>query len=212
MLMAVASWGALVAAPQDVEGDIQRIFFFHVAVAIVSMIAFGVACVAGVVYLRKGTHRWDDIGSASVSVGLLYAVLTLITGSIWAKGFWGFWWRWDDVRLVSFLLVTLIYCAYFVLRSSAEEGRQARFAAVYAIFAFAAVPLSFYAVRVAQSFIHPVVFTSRGADMSTSRFVWFLVSLAAFIALLATLIAVEVQQKRAARALEALKRRLDPSL
>ena len=210
VLLGLAVVGALGIAPEDADqGVVQRIFYFHVAVAIASMVAFGVGCVAGIVFLRRGTTLWDDIGVSSVEVGLVYSVLTIITGSIWAKGAWGVWWRWDDVRLVSFLLIILLYAAYFVLRGSAEPDRQARFGAVYAVFAFAAVPLSFYSVRIAQSFIHPVVFTSKGANMPGSMLVWFVVSLAGFLCLFATLVAVEVQQRRAQRALERLKRRFD---
>ena len=88
-------------------------------------------------------------------------MLVVITGSIWAKASWGTWWVWSDPRLVTFLIVLLLYAAYFVLRSSAEGERRFRYSAIYAIAAFASVPLSFYSVRVARSFVHPVVFTQR---------------------------------------------------
>lgn len=210
VLMGLAVIGVFGVAPEDADqGVVQRVFYFHVSVALVSMIAFLVACIAGVIYLRKRTVVWDDVGVASCGIGLLFSVLTVVTGSIWAKGSWGIWWRWDDPRLVSYLLIILLYAAYFVLRGSADDARAARFSAVYAIFAFASVPVSFYAVRVAQSYIHPVVFTREGAAMPGSMLAWFWVSLAAFIALFATMLAVELAQRRAARAFGQLKRRLE---
>jgi heme exporter protein C len=210
VLMAASVIGLFLVAPEDTDqGAIQRIFYFHVAIAIGSMIAFLVACVAGVLYLRRGTRVWDDVGAVSAGLGLLFSALTVVTGSIWAKGAWGTWWRWDDPRLVTYLIVILLYAAYFVLRSSAEGDRRERYSAVYAIFAFAAVPLSFYAVRVAESFIHPVVFTENGANMPGSMLVWFVVAQVGVVGLFATLLQLELLQRRAQRALDDLKLRIE---
>jgi heme exporter protein C len=210
VLMAASVIGLFLVAPEDTDqGAIQRIFYFHVAIAIGSMIAFLVACVAGVLYLRRGTRVWDDVGAVSAGLGLLFSALTVVTGSIWAKVAWGTWWRWDDPRLVTYLIVILLYAAYFVLRSSAEGDRRERYSAVYAIFAFAAVPLSFYAVRVAESFIHPVVFTENGANMPGSMLVWFVVAQVGVVGLFATLLQLELLQRRAQRALDDLKLRIE---
>lgn len=202
MLVTVATIGALLIAPEDADqGVIQRIFYFHVALALVSLVAFGVACVAGITFLRARTTRWDDVGEAAVRLGLLFSVLVIITGSIWAKASWGTWWVWADPRLVTYLIVVLIYAAYFVLRSSVEDDRRMRFSAIYAIAGFASVPLSFYSVRVANSFVHPVVFTSGGANMPGSMLVWFIISFAAMLALFIALLEVELIGRRTERAL-----------
>ncbi|HWH14655.1 MAG TPA: hypothetical protein VNT51_07900, partial [Miltoncostaeaceae bacterium] len=111
--------------------------------------------------------------------------------------------------LVTYLIVILLYAAYFVLRSSAEGDRRERYSAVYAIFAFAAVPLSFYAVRVAESFIHPVVFTENGANMPGSMLIWFVVAQVGVVGLFATLLQLELLQRRAQRALDDLKLRIE---
>jgi heme exporter protein C len=210
VLLAASVIGLFLVAPEDADqGVIQRIFYFHVAIALGSMLAFLVACIAGALYLRRGGRVWDDVGSISCALGLLFSGLTVVTGSIWAKGSWGTWWRWDDPRLVTYLIVILLYASYFVLRSSAEGDRRERYSAVYAIFAFAAVPLSFYAVRIAESFIHPVVFTQSGANMPSSMLVWFALSQLAIIGLFATLLQLELIQRRAERALNDLKLRLE---
>jgi heme exporter protein C len=202
VLVTVATVGVFLVAPEDADqGVIQRIFYFHVAIALVSLVAFAVACVAGLLFLRTRSARWDDVGDAAIRLGMLFSVLVVITGSIWAKASWGTWWVWSDPRLVTYLIVVLIYAAYFVLRSSVDDDRRMRYAAIYAIAGFASVPLSFYSVRVANSFVHPVVFTQGGAAMPGSMLFWFVVSVAAMLALFIALLEVELIGRRTERAL-----------
>ncbi len=209
-LTALAVIGIFLIAPEDADqGVIQRIFYFHVAIALTSLLAFAVSCVYGIRYLRSRDERHDEVSSISVGIGLGLAVLVVITGSIWAKASWGTWWVWTDPRLVTFLVVLLLYAAYFVLRSSAEGERRMRYSAVFAIAAFASVPLSFYSVRVARSFVHPVVFTQSGANMPDSMLVWFIVSQVAVIGIFLTVLQLELMQRRAQKALRRVKLRLE---
>jgi heme exporter protein C len=209
-LTALAVIGSFLVAPEDADqGVIQRIFYFHVSIAIVSLVAFAVAFVSGVRYLRGRRERDDEIGVTSIGLGLLFSGLVVITGSIWAKASWGTWWVWEDPRLVTYVIVILLYAAYFMLRSSLDGERRLRYSAIFAIAAFAAVPLSFYSVRVAQSFVHPVVFTQSGANMPDTMLVWFVVSQLAMLALFVTLLQFELMQRRAERSLRELKLRLE---
>lgn len=209
-LTTLAVIGVFLVAPEDADqGIIQKIFYFHVAIAIASLVGFLVACVAGILYLRRREERWDELSSTAVAVALLFSVLVVITGSIWAKASWGTWWVWSDVRLVTYLIVVLLYSAYFVLRSSAEGERRMRHSAIFSIAAFASVPLSFYSVRIATSFVHPVVFTRDGANMPGSMLVWFAVSQAAMFALFTVLVQLKMTQNRADRALHRLKMLLE---
>ncbi len=212
VLSTAAIVGAFLVAPEDADqGIIQRIFYFHVAIAITSMVAFAVAFVAGVLYLRKRERRFDEIGVVSIGLGVLFSALTVLTGSIWAKASWGIWWQWSDPRLVTYAIVVLLYVSYFMLRSSVDGERQARYSAIFSVVAFASVPLSFYAVRVAQSFIHPVVFTQSGANMPNTMLVWFVVSQVAMLCLFITLLKLELLQRRVDQALGELKLRLEAS-
>jgi heme exporter protein C len=209
-LTALAVIGSFLVAPEDADqGVIQRMFYFHVSIAIVSLVAFAVAFVSGVRYLRGRRERDDEIGVTSIGLGLLFSGLVVITGSIWAKASWGTWWVWEDPRLVTYVIVILLYAAYFMLRSSLDGERRLRYSAIFAIAAFAAVPLSFYSVRVAQSFVHPVVFTQSGANMPDTMLVWFVVSQLAMLALFVTLLQFELMQRRAQRSLRELKLRLE---
>jgi len=209
-LTAIAAFGVFFVAPEDADqGIIQKIFYFHVAIAVVGLIAFTVGCVSGIRYLRSRDERHDEVSSISIGIGLAFAVLVVITGSIWAKASWGTWWVWTDPRLVTFVIVILLYAAYFVLRSSVEGERRMRYSAIYSIAAFASVPLSFYSVRVARSFVHPVVFTTGGAKMSSDMVVWFLLSLAATAGVFLTILQLELVQRRADRAMRRVKLRLE---
>lgn len=210
VLILVSLWGIFIVAPEDADqGLIQKIFYFHVAVAIASLVAFLVACIYAIVYLRTRDERHDDISCISIGIGLVFAVLVVITGSIWAKASWGTYWVWDDPRLVTFLIVLLLYAAYFVLRSSLDGERRLRYSAIYAIIAFVSVPLSFYSVRVAKSFVHPVVFTQSGANMPNSMLGWFVVSQIAFLVLFLAILQIELVQRRGERRLRKLKLQLE---
>ena len=119
-LVALAAFGIFFVAPEDADqGIIQKIFYFHVAIAVASLLTFAVAAVTGVLYLRTRDERHDEVSAISVGIGMGFSVLVIITGSIWAKASWGTWWVWTDPRLVTFVIVILLYAAYFVLRSSA---------------------------------------------------------------------------------------------
>jgi heme exporter protein C len=210
ILLAAAVFGAFLVAPEDVDqGVIQRIFYFHVAIALVSLIAFAVSFVSGILYLRRRDQKYDEITVVSIGLGLLFSGLVVVTGSIWAKASWGTWWVWEDPRLVTYLIVILLYAAFFMLRSSAEGERSARYSAIFAVMAFASVPLSFYSVRVATSFVHPVVVDTSGSNVPGSMMVWFLISLAGMTGLFLTLLQLELMQRRTDRSLRELKSRLE---
>ncbi len=209
-LAALATFGVFFVAPEDADqGIIQKIFYFHVSIAVVGLLAFSAGAVYGIRYLRTRDARLDDVSSICIGIGLGFAVLVVITGSIWAKASWGTWWVWTDPRLVTFVIVLLLYAAYFVLRSSVEGELRLRYSAIYSIAAFASVPLSFYSVRVARSFVHPVVFTTGGANMSGEMLIWFLVSLAATVGVFFTILQLELIQRRADRAMRRVKLRLE---
>jgi heme exporter protein C len=209
-LLILATYGVFLVAPEDADqGIIQKIFYFHVSIAMVALLAFLIAAIEGIRYLRDRDPRHDEVGTVCVGIGLAFSALVVVTGSIWAKASWGTWWVWTDPRLVTFVIVLLLYAAYFVLRSSAEGERQMRYSAIYSIAAFASVPLSFYSVRVARSFVHPVVFNSQGADMPGSMLVWFVVTQIAMVGVFLTVLQLELISRRADRALRRVKARLE---
>lgn len=207
--MAASIAGSFWIAPEDVEGPIQRLVFLHVPIAVISLAAFGVACVAGIMYLRTRSRRWDDVVVVSCALGMLFVVLAMISGSIWARAFWGTWWAWDDPRLVTYLIIALVYSAFFVLRSSAEDARQARFSAVYSVVAFASVPLSFWAVRTASSVVHPVALDSGGLQMDGETALWFVFAHIAMAVVFIAFLKLELLQRRMQRQLAQIRTALE---
>jgi heme exporter protein C len=185
-------------APEDADqGFSQRIFYIHVSVALTAYASFGWAAWKALRLLWRRDERYDLESYTAVHVGVMFGVLTLVTGSIWARISWGVWWSWGERQLVLFLVLFLFYSAYFMLRYSTEPGpRRARMSAVYALFGVVLIPISFLAIRLAENFIHPVVFTREGPQMSGSMFFTFCVCLAGTLALAGSLYANELLGKR----------------
>ena len=189
---------ALLWAPEDADqGPSQRIFYVHVPVALTAYACFGWGAWKGLRLLWTGRERHDLESSTAVHLGTIFGVLTLVTGSIWAKISWGVWWSWGERQLVLFLVLFLFYSAYFMLRYSLAEGpARGRISAVYALFGVVLIPISFLAIRLAENFIHPVVFTRDGPQMSGEMFFTFCVCLAGTLALAAALYSNELTGKR----------------
>ncbi len=197
-LMALAVGLIFFYAPTDADqGFSQRIFYFHVPIALTSYACFGWGAWKALLVLRKSDPDADLESYTAIHQGVIFGALTLVTGSIWAKASWGVWWTWSEDQLVLFLVLFLFYCAYFMLRFSVEPGPpRENLSAVYALFGVVLIPVSFLAIRLSHEFIHPVVFTSHGPQMSGSQFLTFCVALAAMLALFATLYHVELAGKR----------------
>jgi heme exporter protein C len=185
-------------APEDADqGLSQKIFYFHVPIALTAYVCFGWGAWKGLLHLWQRRPGADLESYVAIHQGVIFGALTLVTGSIWAKISWGVWWAWSSNQLVLFLVLFLFYAAYFMLRFSVEPGpRRANLSAVYALFGVALIPVSFLAIRLANDFIHPTVFTSAGPQMSGRMFATFCVSWAAILLLVATLYHVELAGKR----------------
>jgi heme exporter protein C len=189
---------ALLWAPEDADqGPSQRIFYLHVPIALTAYACFGWAAWKALRLLWTGDARRDLESYTAVHMGTIFGTLTLVTGSIWAKTSWGVWWSWGERQLVLFLVLFLFYAAYFMLRFSLPDGPgRARISAVYALFGVVLIPISFLAIRLAENFIHPVVFTRDGPQMSNDMFFTFCVCLAGMLLLATALYSNELAGKR----------------
>ena len=180
------------------EGIVQRIFYFHVPLAWVAFVAFGLVAIASAFYLWLGDQIWDDLGYASAELGMMFCTLMLVSGSLWAKPIWGTWWTWDS-RLTTTFILWLMYGGYLLLRASADSSAQvARFAAVVGIVAALDVPVVIASVRLWRT-IHPAVLVTKqgGHGLEDPRMVaTLMVSLAAFSALFAWLLMLRFAQMR----------------
>jgi heme exporter protein C len=194
-------------APEDADqGFSQRIFYIHVPVALTAYACFGWGAWKALRLLWTRDQRYDLESYTAVHMGVIFGVLTLATGSIWAKISWGIWWSWGERQLVLFLILFLFYSAYFMLRYSVEPGpRRANISAVYALFGVVLIPVSFLAIRLAGTLLHPTVFTREGPQMSASMFLVFCVCLAATLALAGALYLNELTGKRLDNSLRELR-------
>ncbi|MFC1949354.1 cytochrome c biogenesis protein [Chloroflexota bacterium] len=159
-------------------GVVQRIFYFHVPVAWVAFLAFFITFVFSILYLWKREMKWDAIACTSAEVGVIFTTLVLITGPIWAKPVWGVWWTWD-ARLTTSLVLWVIYGAYLLVRSFANEpARGARFSAVIGIVGFIDVPIVFLTVNLWRT-QHPTTIIFEDG-LTEPMLVTLLVCIAAF--------------------------------
>ena len=136
-------------------GESSRIVFFHVPCAWTSALAFLVAAGFSAAYLARRDPRHDDIAAAAIRLGLLFAVLALLTGSLFAKIMWGSYWNWDP-RESSFLLLIFLYAAALFLRAAVEDPqRRARMSAAYSLFAAVLMPFLFFVAPRITASLHP---------------------------------------------------------
>src|SRR5512141_197810 len=157
LVLIVAAYLALVFAPKElVMGDVQRVFYFHIGTAWTALLGFILAAVFSVVYLITKDLKWDRLQVAAIEVSLVFFLITIVLGSIWARPAWNTWWTWDP-RLTTAAVTELVYAAYFMLRQGIDDpDRRARFGAVYALIGGISAPITFFAIRLFRT-IHPVV-------------------------------------------------------
>lgn len=215
LMLLAASYMAFIYAPTEMTmGAVQRIFYFHVGAAWAGALAFLVTVVAGVLYLVKGTRKWDIVGLSSVEVGLALITITLASGPVWAQFAWGKPWTWDP-KLTSAAVMWLSYAAYLMLRQGIEDPtRRARFGAVYGIIAFSSVIMVFFGVRYITATIHPVVIgqsasTAEGDFGMTARMLHAMMfSFITFTFVFATLLWHRIRLEHLSDRVDAIKARL----
>jgi heme exporter protein C len=197
-------------APNDADqGFSQRIFYFHVSIAITAYACFAGGAWQALRHLWKRDPRADLASYVCIHQGVIFGTLVLLTGSIWAKISWGRWWLWSSDQLVLFLVLFLFYCAYFMLRFSVEPGPQrANLSAVYALFGVVLIPVSFAAIRLAKDIIHPVVFTLHGPNFGGWILVTYCIAQVALLVLAYTLYRLEIGGKRVDLRIRRLKEAL----
>ena len=207
--------GAALNAPELV-GDVvvthqqllsQKIFYFHMPVAIVSFVALVFAAFYGMRFLSTRNQRFDTCSRVAMEIALLFVVFTMITGDLWTRFEWGVWWTWEP-RLTTYLILMLIIIAYFVLRGAVDDPeRRAAYSSVVSIIALVDVPICFMVTRLIPSSVHPVVAREGGMapDMAITVLVVFVgMALVAF-----ALYRLRFRQVRLAERLQILKDQLD---
>ena len=180
----VALWGAFLFAPTEKEmGELQRIFYFHVSPAMVSYLAFLGVFLGGILYLIRRQEFWDSFAASCAEVGLLLTIIVLTTGPIWSKPAWGTWLAWNDPRVMTELVLLLLFISYFILRSVMPPGdRMYKYAAVFGILASLDVPIVHMSIRWWRT-IHPHVFTATEIKLDPDMKIAWILAILAFVIL-----------------------------
>jgi heme exporter protein C len=204
---------AMVAAPREsVEGEVQRIFYIHLPSALSAYASFFVVFVSSVMLLWKRDLRWDAIARAAAGVGVMFTVFTLATGAIWGRPIWGVYWTWD-ARLTSTLILLMLYGGYLLARSLADpaDEQAARYGAVFAILAFADIPIINMSVRWWRT-LHPQPMVFRGLEgpaMPPEMILVLLIGIVAVGLLGAWLLMLRAETELLALRTQSLRARLD---
>jgi heme exporter protein C len=186
-------------------GDVQRIFYFHVGIAWIAGLAMFVTFVTSILYLARGEQRkYDIVAAASVEIGVVFGVMVLLSGMLWARPVWNTWWTWDP-RLTTTAITEFIYIAYLMLRAAVDDPqRRARFSAVYGIIGFVSVPLTYFSTKWFQT-IHPDLGQSQGFGLAASMRPPMFVGLIAFTLVYVVLLIIRTRVERSADEVAKLK-------
>lgn len=141
--MAVLLWLAFERTPADLrQKDAVRLLYVHFPTVLVAYTAFIITTVGSIAYLWKRSRWWDLAAHASAEIGMLFLALTLITGTIWGRPTWGTWWQWGDARVMTTLMLFLMYVGYIALRGAIGDPEvRAKRAAIVGIVASLNIPI-----------------------------------------------------------------------
>ena len=212
LMTAVAVYFAFGYAPTADKlsgGDVQRIFYFHVGIAWIAGLALFVTFVCSILYLWRGEQRqYDIVAAASAEIGIMFGVMVLLSGMLWARPVWNTWWTWDP-RLTTTAICEFIYVAYLMLRGALEDPqRRARFSAVYGIIGFASVPITFFSTKWFNT-IHPDLFDGKSlSPLATNMRPAMFISLAAFTLIYLVLLRARSKVEQTADVVAQLKQEI----
>ena len=208
LLALSALYAIFVMAPVELQmGIVQKIFYFHVPSAYAMYVAFVTSAVGSAVYLWRRDERWDALAVSGAEVGLVFCLIVLITGPLWARKAWGTYWTWDP-RLTTTLLAGMIYVAFNVLRGLGQAGEaEKRFASALGFLGLLLLPVIHYSVQRWRG-QHPTVITRAGGGIHPDMVPALVLGFVLFTALVALLVwsryrIERVKQRVAALELEA---------
>jgi heme exporter protein C len=194
--MFAASPFVIASAPyESTMGLVQKIFYYHMPSAWMFLASSIVCGVASAKFLAGGGARHDRQAWAAAEMAVLFGLLTLVTGPLWARKSWGTWWVWD-ARVTSSLVGWMIAWAYLILRRYGGPGSE-KLAAGLALFGMANVPFIYISVNYWRT-IHPATSVVPTLPVSMGFPLWYCVTafLLLFVLLMTLRMRVEEQQAR----------------
>ncbi|MDH4212652.1 MAG: cytochrome c biogenesis protein [Candidatus Thorarchaeota archaeon] len=190
LLYVYMTW--IFSPPDAILGENVRIFFQHIAPALVAYGLFGGTLLCGVMYLWKGDLKYDIIGAVSIKLGLLFTTITLLSGMLWANAAWHSPWNWDP-RETTTLILWIAYACILAYRASVTDREaRAQFGSIFGIVAFPMVLLSYLSIRIWNT-LHPIVIDESGFHMGIEHMMTLFVAMIAVTMI--ALIMVELAYK-----------------
>ena len=198
----------LVLPDEAMQGAIYRVLFFHAPAALVGMIGYFVALTFSILYLSSKDLRWDSLAASMVEVSLVFSLVNIVTGSIWARIIWGIWWTWD-YRLTSALVCVLIFSGYVMLRRAIDEPTQrGRLSAALCIFGCVDVVIVYKSIEWFRN-QHPgpvLSIRTGGGHMDPAMERIFYLNFLALLLVAVALVLVRTRQEATAREIDSLRR------
>ena len=206
-LMGLTLWMVFFWVPTEANlGVSQRIFYFHVPIAILALSSIIVVAIASIIHLITRGQRSDDLAYSAAELGAVLATLAIVTGAIWAKPVWGVWWTWDP-KLTLTLLLWFIYAGYLMLRAYGPKGSQgARYGAVIALMGAVNAPIIYYATELWQT-AHPALLVGPAAEsgsLDSDMALGLLVSTITFVVLAAYVLIERYSLRRSETDIDAI--------
>jgi len=193
---------------EALQGAIYRILFFHAPAAMTGMIGYFVALTLSIMYLSSGNLKYDSLASSVIEVALVFSMVNIVTGSIWARIIWGIWWAWD-YRLTSALVCILIFSGYLILRRGIDEPTQrARLSSALCIFGCVDVVIVYKSIEWFRN-QHPgpvLSFRTGGGTMDPAMEHVFYMNFLAILMIATALVLVRTRQESTAREIDSLRR------
>ena len=186
----------------------QKIFYFHVPVALSSFIALIFTAFYGVRYLMTRDEGYDVRAKTATEVAVVFMITTMVTGVPWTRFEWGVWWSWEP-RLTTYLILILMAIAYFILRTAfSDSEKRCSYASVFGIIMFIDAPICFMITRLIPSSTHPVVFRT-DSGLPPDMLVPFLICMLGIVLIAFALYRVRLRQSLLSLRIERLKEELD---
>ena len=189
---------------ESTMGLVQKIFYYHAPSGMMMFLGAFVSGTASAIYLMKGRPGADRLAAGAAELTVLFGLIVLTTGPLWARKAWGVWWQWD-VRLTASLMGWMVSCAYLLLRQYGGAGSE-KLAAGLALFGAANVPFIYVSVNYWRT-IHPATSVVPTLPFSMGGPLWFCVT--AFVILFIVLMSMRIRLEEQRARLDALYLSLD---
>ena len=158
VMMIIGLYLALIVSPVDYQqGEFVRIMYVHVPASWMALGIYVFMAACSFSYLVWKTTISYLLAVASSYVGATFALISLVTGSLWGKPIWGTWWVWD-ARLTSMLILLLLYLSYIIIVNSADNNNIRRAqnpASIIALIGLINIPIVKFSVDIWYSLHQP---------------------------------------------------------